>query len=246
MRPTIGVHTEADSKYAVRTHVTVAWSVCSSDLISRSTGNTKCCKSTNARTDTDRTTNVMRWRGTAVGGHDAPEYGDKFSPPSARPYLQLEGSGFRGTPLERIAEVSVAAGCSGARGLGSNTSSRAGSAGSPVDAGNSTMSEDSSDRANTAMPSPARTAARTPLTPHATQVIRLRMPAASSACSSPTAESFSGGLWWSGLSGTGALDGKFAKHASTRRLRLLRMTVFSQPWLFVTPPTRSCRWHRGI
>ena len=59
-RPTIGVHTDADSRYAVSTHVTVAWSVPRPRSMVASTGVTIDWRSEKDPTPTHSTTNVRR------------------------------------------------------------------------------------------------------------------------------------------------------------------------------------------
>ncbi len=56
----IGVKTEAESRYAVSTHVTVAWSVSSAASMVGSTGVTIDCSSENELTPAQSTTKVTR------------------------------------------------------------------------------------------------------------------------------------------------------------------------------------------
>ena len=59
-RPMSGVQIDAESRYAVSTHVIVAWSVPSSRWSSPSTGITSDCSRANAATATVSTVNVLR------------------------------------------------------------------------------------------------------------------------------------------------------------------------------------------
>ncbi len=59
-RPTIGVNTDADSRYAVSTQVTVAWSVSRPRSMVASTGVTIDCSSEKEPTPTQSTANVRR------------------------------------------------------------------------------------------------------------------------------------------------------------------------------------------
>jgi len=56
----IGVQTDADNRYAVNTHVTVAWSVCSAASMVGSTGLTIDWSNENDPTPRHRTTKVTR------------------------------------------------------------------------------------------------------------------------------------------------------------------------------------------
>ena len=56
IRPTIGVNTEADSRYAVSSQVTVRWSVSSAAWMVGSTGLTIDCSIENAETPAHSTT----------------------------------------------------------------------------------------------------------------------------------------------------------------------------------------------
>jgi hypothetical protein len=60
MRPMIGVKTDAESRYAVSTQVTVAWSVPSPASMVGSTGLTIDCSRENDATPAHRTTKVTR------------------------------------------------------------------------------------------------------------------------------------------------------------------------------------------
>ena len=60
MRPMIGVNTEAESRYAVSTQVTVTWSVSSAASMVGSTGLTMDCSNENEETPAQRTTKVTR------------------------------------------------------------------------------------------------------------------------------------------------------------------------------------------
>ncbi len=65
IRPSRGVAMEAESRYAVSTHVTVDWSVSYSCWICASTGTISDCSSAKAPTATVRTAKVIRcWRRT--------------------------------------------------------------------------------------------------------------------------------------------------------------------------------------
>ena len=59
-RPMIGVKTDAESRYAVSTQVTVAWSVSSAASMVGSTGLTIDCSRENEETPTQRTRKVTR------------------------------------------------------------------------------------------------------------------------------------------------------------------------------------------
>ena len=62
-RPSSGVQIEAESKYAVSTHVAVAWLVWNARCSSPSTGITSDCRSANDATEVVRTANVRWWLG---------------------------------------------------------------------------------------------------------------------------------------------------------------------------------------